>query len=57
MDTIGDGSTPGLPIGMQFSTGYGEDKTLLELAYELEDQQDPKQVLANDKARRTQQYR
>jgi len=27
----------GLPIGMQFSAGYGEDKTLLELAYELEE--------------------
>ena len=26
-----------LPIGMQFSAGYGEDKTLLELAYELEE--------------------
>jgi amidase len=27
----------GLPIGMQFSAGYGEDRTLLELAYELEE--------------------
>lgn len=26
-----------LPIGMQFSAGYGEDKVLLELAYELEE--------------------
>ncbi|MEH6446690.1 MAG: amidase family protein, partial [Oceanospirillaceae bacterium] len=30
-------SDNGLPIGMQFSAGYGEDKTLLELAYELEE--------------------
>lgn len=37
MGTSGDGATPGLPIGMQFSAGYGEDKTLLELAYELEE--------------------
>jgi amidase len=37
MGTSGDGTTPGLPIGMQFSAGYGEDKTLLELAYELEE--------------------
>jgi amidase len=27
----------GLPIGMQFSAGFGEDKVLLELAYELEE--------------------
>ena len=26
-----------LPIGMQFSASYGEDKILLELAYELEE--------------------
>jgi amidase len=26
-----------MPIGMQFSAGYGEDRTLLELAYELEE--------------------
>lgn len=26
-----------LPIGMQFSAGYGEDQTLLELAFELEE--------------------
>lgn len=37
MGTSGDGTTPGLPIGMQFSAAYGEDKTLLELAYELEE--------------------
>ncbi len=37
MGTSGDGSTQGLPIGMQFSAGYGEDQTLLELAYELEE--------------------
>lgn len=37
MGTSGDGSTPGLPIGMQFSAGYGEDRVLLELAYELEE--------------------
>jgi amidase len=30
-------SDNGLPIGMQFSAGYGEDQTLLELAYELEE--------------------
>ena len=30
-------SDNGLPIGMQFSAGYGEDKTLLELAFELEE--------------------
>jgi amidase len=30
-------SDNGLPIGMQFSAGYGEDKILLELAYELEE--------------------
>lgn len=30
-------SDNGLPIGMQFSAGYGEDRTLLELAYELEE--------------------
>ena len=32
-------TTAGLPIGMEFSAGYGEDKTLLELAYELEEAQ------------------
>ena len=37
MGMSGDGSAPGLPIGMQFSAGYGEDKILLELAYELEE--------------------
>lgn len=37
MGTSCDGSAPGLPIGMQFSAGYGEDQTLLELAYELEE--------------------
>jgi len=30
-------SSTNLPIGMQFSAGYGEDQTLLELAYELEE--------------------
>lgn len=30
-------SSTSLPIGMQFSAGYGEDRTLLELAYELEE--------------------
>lgn len=29
-------STDGLPIGMQFSAAYGDERTLLELAYELE---------------------
>lgn len=43
-------SDNGLPIGMHFSAGYGEDKLLLELAYELEEAkqwQHIHQVVAN----------
>ncbi len=37
-------SNNGLPIGMQFSAGYGADKVLLELAYELEEAKQWKHV-------------
>ena len=30
-------SKEGLPLGMQFFAGLGHDKTLLELAFELEE--------------------
>jgi amidase len=32
-------SSQGLPIGVQFSAGYGDERTLLEIAYELEQAQ------------------
>jgi amidase len=56
MGTSTAGSTPGLPIGMQFSAGYGEDRTLLELAYELEEVKAWKhihQMVATKKTRRS----
>ena len=37
-------SDNGLPIGMQFSAGYGADRVLLELAYELEEAKQWKHV-------------
>ncbi|MEH6451263.1 MAG: amidase [Oleispira sp.] len=49
-------SDNGLPIGMQFSAGYGEDKTLLELAYELEEAKAWKhiyQMVAKKKTKRS----
>ena len=49
-------SDNGLPIGMQFSAGYGEDKTLLELAYELEEAKAWKHIheqVAKKKTRRS----
>ena len=49
-------SDNGLPIGMQFSAGYGEDKTLLELAYELEEAKAWKHIheqVAKKKTRKT----
>ena len=49
-------SDNGLPIGMQFSAGYGEDKTLLELAYELEETKAWKhihEVVAKTKTKKT----
>ena len=55
MGTSGDGSTAGLPIGMQFSAGYGEDQTLLELAFELEEAKAWKhihEIVANKKTKK-----
>ena len=49
-------SDNGLPIGMQFSAGYGEDKTLLELAFELEEAKAWKHIhemAANKKTKKT----
>jgi len=49
-------SDNGLPIGMQFSAGYGEDQTLLELAYELEEAKAWKHIhdqVAKKKPRKT----
>ena len=40
----------GLPIGVQFSAAHGDEKTLLELAYELETAQ-PFRQLYDDKMR------
>lgn len=45
-----------LPIGMQFSAGYGEDQTLLELAFELEEAKAWKHIhemVANKKIKKT----
>ena len=47
-----------LPIGMQFSASYGEDKILLELAYELEEAKAWKHIheqVAKKKTRKTTQ--